>query len=117
MMRISCPLLATLALLCSAAAHELSAERIVFQTEHGDLEMALYPEVAPVTTAHIMHLAKVPACALPGEMRGSTAKAFSLDSVPVLTAWWLQHGQLLQSGQRLRGPMYRCVGYVSCCAS
>lgn len=65
-------------------AHELSSERIVFQTKHGNLEMALYPkvrpaqyvrsiaprdtgqrftsltvQVAPVTSAHILKLAKV----------------------------------------------------------
>lgn len=71
-----------------AGGHTLSAERVVFQTKHGDLEFALYPlvhlrtvgalesmqtphqqarltpvmhllQVAPVTTAHILKLAKV----------------------------------------------------------
>ena len=72
----------------AAGGHTLSAERVVFQTKHGDLEFALYPkvnlhpagalesmqtphqqarltpmmhlrQVAPVTTAHILKLAKV----------------------------------------------------------
>lgn len=85
--------LAVVAVLISLQAHAvgghtLSAERVVFQTKHGDLEFALYPkvnlraagalesmqtphqqarltsgmhllQVAPVTTAHILKLAKV----------------------------------------------------------
>jgi hypothetical protein len=72
----------------AAGGHTLSAERVVFQTKHGDLEFALYPQVnlhtagalesmqtphqharltaittslqvAPVTSAHILKLAKV----------------------------------------------------------
>lgn len=42
-----------------AAASLLGQERIVFQTEFGDLELALYPQVAPKTAIHIMKLAKL----------------------------------------------------------
>jgi cyclophilin family peptidyl-prolyl cis-trans isomerase len=43
----------------TVSAHELSPERIVFQTKLGDLEFALYPKVAPVTTAHILKSAQL----------------------------------------------------------
>ncbi len=48
------------------ASHRLSPERIVFQTKHGDIEMALYPEVRPedlelVCTDAALHLWCVPA--------------------------------------------------------
>lgn len=36
---------------------KLSDQRMVFQTEYGDLEMAVYPDIAPVTAPHIMELA------------------------------------------------------------
>ncbi|KAK9788704.1 hypothetical protein WJX73_001257 [Symbiochloris irregularis] len=42
-----------------AQAFQLSEERIVFQTEWGDLQLALYPEVAPETVAHILQLARL----------------------------------------------------------
>lgn len=48
------------ALCCPAlAASRLSEERIVFQTTFGDIEMAVYPEVAPITARHILKLAKL----------------------------------------------------------
>jgi len=34
-------------------------ERIVFQTSYGDLHMALFPEIAPVTAKHIRRLAEL----------------------------------------------------------
>eukprot|EP01026_Neomeris_dumetosa_P074886 TRINITY_DN783_c0_g1_i2.p1 TRINITY_DN783_c0_g1~~TRINITY_DN783_c0_g1_i2.p1 ORF type:complete len:248 (+),score=30.04 TRINITY_DN783_c0_g1_i2:117-860(+) len=37
----------------------LSKERMVFQTEYGDIEMAFYPEVAPITVQHIITLASM----------------------------------------------------------
>ena len=40
-------------------APRLSDERIVFQTKHGDLELALWPDVAPVTAAHIIKVARL----------------------------------------------------------
>eukprot|EP00208_Stichococcus_sp_RCC1054_P006705 CAMPEP_0206139598 /NCGR_PEP_ID=MMETSP1473-20131121/6662_1 /ASSEMBLY_ACC=CAM_ASM_001109 /TAXON_ID=1461547 /ORGANISM="Stichococcus sp, Strain RCC1054" /LENGTH=233 /DNA_ID=CAMNT_0053533457 /DNA_START=231 /DNA_END=932 /DNA_ORIENTATION=+ len=53
-------LIAVVILSCGATtSFKLSPERIVFQTKHGDIEMALYPEVAPVTSTHIMALAKL----------------------------------------------------------
>lgn len=42
-----------------ASSHKLTDDRIVFQTKLGDLEFGLYPEVAPVTAAHILQLAKL----------------------------------------------------------
>ncbi|KAL3138622.1 hypothetical protein ABBQ32_006386 [Trebouxia sp. C0010 RCD-2024] len=46
---------------CSAAlaGPGLSDKRFVFQTDFGDIEMALYPDVAPVTTAHILKLVQL----------------------------------------------------------
>lgn len=43
----------------ACTSHRLSSERIVFQTKFGDIEMALWPDVAPITAAHIMKLAKM----------------------------------------------------------
>ncbi|KAG7667429.1 hypothetical protein Ndes2526B_g02027 [Nannochloris sp. 'desiccata'] len=34
----------------------LSKERMVFQTDHGSIHMAFYPDVAPITVAHIIKL-------------------------------------------------------------
>ena len=34
----------------------LSRERMVFQTDHGNIHMAFYPDVAPITVAHIIKL-------------------------------------------------------------
>jgi cyclophilin family peptidyl-prolyl cis-trans isomerase len=34
----------------------LSKERMVFQTDHGSIHMAFYPDVAPVTVAHMIKL-------------------------------------------------------------
>eukprot|EP00877_Chromochloris_zofingiensis_P005127 jgi/Chrzof1/14615/Cz09g09160.t1_CYP23 len=39
-----------------AVVPALSDERVVFQTKYGDIELAFYPEVAPVTVAHIFKL-------------------------------------------------------------
>lgn len=41
------------------AGPRLGDDRIVFQTTFGDIEMALYPDVAPVTSDHILKLAKL----------------------------------------------------------
>ena len=37
----------------------LSDERLVLQTTHGDIELAFYTEVAPVTAAHILELGRL----------------------------------------------------------
>ncbi|KAG2500751.1 hypothetical protein HYH03_001515 [Edaphochlamys debaryana] len=37
----------------------MSNERVVFQTEYGDIHFGFWPEVAPVTTAHIFKLARM----------------------------------------------------------
>ena len=37
-----------------SAGPKLSRERLVFQTDHGDIHMAFYPEVAPKTSEHII---------------------------------------------------------------
>ncbi|KAK9865118.1 hypothetical protein WJX84_001931 [Apatococcus fuscideae] len=42
-----------------ASEMKLTKERIIFQTTHGDIEMALYPEAAPKTVKHIMQLARL----------------------------------------------------------
>jgi cyclophilin family peptidyl-prolyl cis-trans isomerase len=34
----------------------LSRERMVFQTDHGSIHMAFYPDVAPITVAHLIKL-------------------------------------------------------------
>mmetsp|Transcript_408 Transcript_408/g.1113 ORF Transcript_408/g.1113 Transcript_408/m.1113 type:complete len:252 (-) Transcript_408:93-848(-) len=49
-------LLVLVALVGTAAEPRLSEERMVFQLEHGDIEFAFLPEVAPVTAAHIFEL-------------------------------------------------------------
>lgn len=57
-----------LALLAAAAARplavaadapRLSRERLVFQTEYGDIHMAFYPDVAPKSAAHIRRLGEL----------------------------------------------------------
>ena len=35
---------------------QLSNERLVFQTDYGDIHLAFYPEIAPTTVAHIIRL-------------------------------------------------------------
>ena len=46
-----------LALTCRPCdAQRLSDERVVFQTTKGDIELAFYPDVAPITSAHILDL-------------------------------------------------------------
>lgn len=48
-----------LALTCRPCdAQRLSDERVVFQTTKGDIELAFYPDVAPVTSAHILDLCR-----------------------------------------------------------
>lgn len=42
-----------------ARSHQLSAERVVLQTKFGDIELALYPHVAPQTAQHMLLLAKL----------------------------------------------------------
>jgi len=42
-----------------AAPATLSKDRMVFQTTFGDIHMAFYPEVAPVTVNHIRHLGEL----------------------------------------------------------
>jgi hypothetical protein len=37
----------------------LSDERLVLQTALGDIELAFFPEVAPVTVAHIIELGRL----------------------------------------------------------
>ncbi|GIL80517.1 hypothetical protein Vretimale_16050 [Volvox reticuliferus] len=37
----------------------MSDERVVFQTEYGDITFGFWPEVAPVTSAHIFKLARM----------------------------------------------------------
>ena len=37
----------------------LSSERMVFQTSHGDIHMAFYPDVAPETVAHMIKLGEL----------------------------------------------------------
>jgi len=49
---------------CAAArplggAPVLSDERLVLQTTHGDIELAFYTDVAPVTAAHILELGRL----------------------------------------------------------
>jgi cyclophilin family peptidyl-prolyl cis-trans isomerase len=39
-------------------AQRLSDERVVFQTTKGDIELAFFPDVAPVTVAHILDLCR-----------------------------------------------------------
>ncbi|GAB4817063.1 hypothetical protein N2152v2_004109 [Parachlorella kessleri] len=41
------------------AQSKLSKERMVFQTDFGDIHMAFYPEVAPKTVAHIRRLGEL----------------------------------------------------------
>eukprot|EP01025_Chloroclados_australasicus_P020046 TRINITY_DN21081_c0_g1_i1.p1 TRINITY_DN21081_c0_g1~~TRINITY_DN21081_c0_g1_i1.p1 ORF type:complete len:245 (-),score=19.74 TRINITY_DN21081_c0_g1_i1:445-1179(-) len=43
----------------SSSGPKLSRERAVFQTSFGDIEMAFYPEVAPITTEHIINLIRM----------------------------------------------------------
>jgi hypothetical protein len=40
----------------AAEGHTLSLERVVFQTKHGDLEFALYPQVHQCTTRAVRHV-------------------------------------------------------------
>ena len=48
-----------LALTCRPCdAQRLSDERVVFQTTKGDIELAFYPDVAPITSAHILDLCR-----------------------------------------------------------
>ena len=51
-------LLLVLATRC-AAMPALSDERLVLQTTLGDIELAFYPEVAPVTVKHIIELGRL----------------------------------------------------------
>lgn len=62
----SAPLLALLLLAAAAgslqpvrATPPLSDERLVFSTSFGNIEMAFYPDVAPVTVKHILKLAQL----------------------------------------------------------
>ena len=57
-MRLAALLLALLASRC-AAMPALSDERLVLQTTLGDIELAFYPEVAPVTVKHIIELGRL----------------------------------------------------------
>ena len=43
----------------SGSTPRLSDERLVLQTKFGDLELAFYPEVAPVTVQHILKLGRL----------------------------------------------------------
>lgn len=52
-------LLCTVASFQEGSAHKLSPERMVFQTDFGDLHMAFYHEVAPVSAAHIRRLGEL----------------------------------------------------------
>jgi cyclophilin family peptidyl-prolyl cis-trans isomerase len=56
-------LLALLAFAASPAgsdqAPELSDERLVLQTQYGDIELAFFNDLAPVTAAHILELGKL----------------------------------------------------------
>ena len=48
-----------LALTCRPCdAQRLSDERVVFQTTKGDIALAFYPDVAPITSAHILDLCR-----------------------------------------------------------
>lgn len=52
-----------LGLALAAQAEEItpvmSDERVVFQTEYGDITFGFWPEVAPVTCAHIFKLVRM----------------------------------------------------------
>ncbi len=53
-------LMALLAVAGSAAGEpELSDERLVLQTSLGDIELAFFPQVAPVTVAHMLELGRL----------------------------------------------------------
>ena len=52
-------LLATAAVARCAALPALSDERLVLQTTLGDIELAFYPDVAPVTVKHIIELGRL----------------------------------------------------------
>ena len=43
----------------ASAEPELSQERLVLQTSHGDLVLGFYPNVAPATVAHILEVARL----------------------------------------------------------
>lgn len=59
-MRLAQVLLALLAATSVCAAMPaLSDERLVLQTTLGDIELAFYPDVAPVTVAHIIELGRL----------------------------------------------------------
>ena len=53
-------LLMALAVASAAGAEpEISDERLVLQTTLGDIELAFFPEVAPVTVAHMLELGRL----------------------------------------------------------
>jgi len=51
--------LLTLVQISSVSCVRLSKERLVFQTDFGDIHMAFYPDIAPVTVAHIRRLGEL----------------------------------------------------------
>ena len=58
-MRLAALLLVLAAMSRCAALPALSDERLVLQTTLGDIELAFYPEVAPVTVKHILELGRL----------------------------------------------------------
>ena len=52
-------LVAAAAVPSCAAMPALSDERLVLQTTLGDIELAFYPDVAPVTVKHIIELGRL----------------------------------------------------------
>ncbi len=52
-------LLMALAVAAGAGAPAVSDERLVLQTTLGDIELAFFPEVAPVTVAHMLELGRL----------------------------------------------------------
>eukprot|EP01024_Parvocaulis_polyphysoides_P017440 TRINITY_DN176_c0_g2_i2.p1 TRINITY_DN176_c0_g2~~TRINITY_DN176_c0_g2_i2.p1 ORF type:complete len:243 (-),score=28.94 TRINITY_DN176_c0_g2_i2:17-703(-) len=79
----------------------LSKERMVFQTEYGDIEMAFYPEVAPITTQHIIKLA---------QMGGyNTNHFFRVDKGFVAQVLDVMNGRLIPVDNRLREEAVKTV--------
>eukprot|EP01025_Chloroclados_australasicus_P006622 TRINITY_DN1211_c1_g1_i1.p1 TRINITY_DN1211_c1_g1~~TRINITY_DN1211_c1_g1_i1.p1 ORF type:complete len:266 (-),score=16.83 TRINITY_DN1211_c1_g1_i1:509-1306(-) len=76
------------------ASPVLSKQRMVFQTEYGDIEMAFYPEVAPKTVEQIMLL---------GSLGGyNTNHFFRVDKGFVAQVLDVKHGRLHSLDDRLR---------------
>jgi hypothetical protein len=50
---------AAMASCAAATSPALSDERLVLQTTLGDIELAFFPSVAPVTVAHILELGRL----------------------------------------------------------